>query len=489
MTPEPFDITTADDDGTGARDTSPEPDAVEPLAPEPEAAKSEPAQLEAAAPDAVKSDAAQPFAAQPEVARLEAAHPQPAEIVTPQAEPAESVAAHGEAPQREAAHAEAAHPAAPAEPVAAQGEPAGAVAAHGEAPQPEAALPEAPLPEAAQAEAAQAEAAQAEAAQTEAAHPAAPAPAPESDAPEPDQEQDQAQDPDEDGEEAIRTLLWTAATERPVPEVAALVARLNESGELSRPADLALRAAAVSRPLEEVRQLVVLLNEAGYDLHQAETTLRAAAVGRPIEDIVALVNIIGADSSSWRAVGGGEDPTRPTLEDARPAAAAASGAERPPKPSRGPRTSARSPLDHALAAGPGSHTSSPALRSPLRWPAAAALFACGLIHLPTDVEGLRSGANASLLSVVVTLFCLVAAAWLAARDSATAWAATAAGTVGLLAVHVLAGARTVDVLQGSLGSRFVWAQSLAVLSCAAVVALAALTLFRHTKATGAADGT
>ncbi|MFD7975523.1 hypothetical protein [Streptomyces sp. NPDC059071] len=472
MTPEPFDITTADDDGTGARDTSPEPDAVEPLAPEPEAAKSEPAQPEAAAPDAVKSDAAQPFAAQPEVARLEAAHPQPAEIVTPQAEPAESVAGHGEAPQREAAQAEAAPPAAAAEPVAAQGEPAGAVAAHGEAPQPEAPQPEA---------------AQAEAAQTEAAHPAAPAPAPESDAAEPDQGQDQSQD--EDGEEAIRTLLWTAATERPVPEVAALVARLNESGELSRPADLALRAAAVSRPLEEVRQLVVLLNEAGYDLHQAETTLRAAAVGRPIEDIVALVNIIGADSSSWRAVGGGEDPTRPTLEDARPAAAAASGAERPPKPSRGPRTSARSPLDHALAAGPGSHTSSPALRSPLRWPAAAALFACGLIHLPTDVEGLRSGANASLLSVVVTLFCLVAAAWLAARDSATAWAATAAGTVGLLAVHVLAGARTVDVLQGSLGSRFVWAQSLAVLSCAAVVALAALTLFRHTKATGAADGT
>ncbi|WMX48580.1 hypothetical protein RGF97_32515 [Streptomyces roseicoloratus] len=323
----------------------------------------------------------------------------------------------------------------------------------------------------------------------------------------PDGNQDE--DPDEDGDEAIRTLLWTAATERPVPEVAALVARLNESGELSRLADLALRAAAVSRPLDEVRELVFVLNEAGYDLRQAETTLRAAAVGRPIEDVVALVGIIGADAGGWRAVGAAEDPARPALAGARSTAASssiapnpsltpsltpsaspsASRAGRAPKASRGPRTSARSPLDQALATGPGSHTSTPALRSTLRWPAALALLACGLIHLPTDVAGLRSGANASLLSAVVTLFCLVCGAWLVLRDSATVWAATAAGTIGLLAVHVLASARAVDVLQDSLGARFAWAQALAVLGCAAVVALAAVTLFRHTRATGAADGT
>ncbi|MFJ7068013.1 hypothetical protein [Streptomyces sp. NPDC101115] len=395
MTPEPFDIKTADDHDTGVGDTSREPGAVEP--------------------DSVEPDSVEP-------------------------EPADRHAA----------------------------------------PEPNAALPEAIWPEPARSRPAD--------------HDTAPEPAAADPAPEPGAAV-RDEGGDEDGDEAIRTLLWTAATERPVPEVAALVARLNESGELSRPADLALRAAAVSRPLEEVRQLVALLNEAGYDLRQAETTLRAAAVGRPIEDIVALVNIIGADSSSWRAVGGGEDPSRPAMTDGRPASASvstlppASGAGAPAKPSRGPRTSARSPLDHALAAGPGSHTSTPALRSPLRWPAAAALLACGLIHLPTDVEGLRSGANASLLSIVVTLFCLVCGAWLAMRDSATAWAATAAGTVGLLAVHVLAGARTVDVLQASLGSRFAWAQALAVLGCAAVIALAAVTLFRHTRATGAADGT
>ncbi|MFI8825398.1 hypothetical protein [Streptomyces sp. NPDC053431] len=273
-----------------------------------------------------------------------------------------------------------------------------------------------------------------------------------------------------------------------MPEVAALVARLKESGELSSPADVALRAAAVSRPLDEVRQLVVLLNESGYDLHQAETTLRAAAVGRPIEDIVELVNIIGADGRSWRAMGDGDTADRATDAAAGPVRPTGV-AEPAPKRSRAPMKSAKSPLDHALAAGPGSHAPSPALRSALRWPAAAALFTCGLIHLPTDVDGLRSGGNTAVLSIVITVFCLLCAMWLAVRDSASAWAATAAGTVGLIALHVLAGARTIDVLQSSLGARFAWAQALAVLSCAAVVALAATALLRHTRAAGATDGT
>ncbi|MFJ9575660.1 hypothetical protein ACIRQF_04585 [Streptomyces sp. NPDC101191] len=310
----------------------------------------------------------------------------------------------------------------------------------------------------------------------------APSPGPLDEPPATDPE---GQDEDENGDEAIRTLLWTAATERPVTEVAALVARLKASGEMSSPADVALRAAAVSRPLDEVRELVILLNESGYDLHQAETTLRAAAVGRPIEDVVELVGIIGADGRRWRGDGDGEGTARAPGVDAGPVPAG-----RPaPKRRRTPGTSTRSPLDHALATGPGSHVSSPALRSALRWPAAAALFACALVHLPTDVAGLRAGGNTAVLSVVVTVFCLVCAVWLAVRDSASAWAATAAGTIGLIALHVLAGARTVDVLHSSLGGRFAWAQALVVLCCAAVVALAAAALLRHTKAPDPADGT
>ncbi|MGW0466623.1 hypothetical protein ACWDX6_15275 [Streptomyces sp. NPDC003027] len=294
----------------------------------------------------------------------------------------------------------------------------------------------------------------------------------------------------EGGDEAIHTLLWTAATERPVDEVASLVARLKQTGALSSPADVALRAAAVSRPLDEVRQLLALLNASGYDLHQAETTLRAAAVGRPIEDVVQLVSILGTDSSDWRTLGGGDAEVR----KARPGQddGVTAGRESVPvvtaaaKPRRG---SAKWPatLDGALASGPGSHAPSPAVRSALRWPAALALFACGLIHLPTDLAGLRTGGQAETLTVAVTILCLLCGIWLVVRDTLMVWAAAAGLAVGVIALHVLASARTVDLLNSSLGSTFAWAKATAVLSAAAVIALAGSALMHHTRTTGAAD--
>ncbi|MFC8587918.1 hypothetical protein ACFUGD_25715 [Streptomyces sp. NPDC057217] len=288
------------------------------------------------------------------------------------------------------------------------------------------------------------------------------------DAGEPPAEQE-TPDQDEPGDEAVRTLLTTAATERPVEEVAALVARLQETGELSSPADVALRAAAVTRPLDEVRELVALLNASGYDLHEAETTLRAAAVGRPIEDVVRLVGILG------------------TEETAPPAARAAAPDTAAPKRPRGAARRTGSPLDGALAMGPGSHSTSPALRSVLRWPAALALAACGLVHLPTDLTGLRSGGDAETLSVVVTVLCLVGAAWLAARDTLVAWAAAAGLGVAVIALHGVASARTADLLSGSLGATSAWARAPALLGAVAVVALAASAVVRHTRTAGAAD--
>ncbi|MGW1513316.1 hypothetical protein [Streptomyces sp. NPDC002394] len=303
------------------------------------------------------------------------------------------------------------------------------------------------------------------------------------------------------GDEAVRTLLTTAATERPVEEVAALVARLQETGELSSPADVALRAAAVTRPLEEVRQLLALLNASGYDLHQAETTLRAAAVGRPVEDVVRLVGILGADSSDWRSAGGGgaAPATTATTHDTKNAGDAKNANDANDAKNAGDaknaatakrarkRGTARSPLDSALAAGPGSHTaSSPALRSVLRWPAALALFACGLIHLPTDLSGLRSGGDAQALSVVVTVLCLACAVWLAARDTLIAWAAAAGTAVFVIALHGVAGARGGDLLGGSLGTSFAWAKALALLCALAVVCLAGTAVVRHVRAAGAA---
>ncbi|MFD7324112.1 hypothetical protein ACFV9D_23905 [Streptomyces sp. NPDC059875] len=292
----------------------------------------------------------------------------------------------------------------------------------------------------------------------------------------------EAPDPSETGDEAIRTLLSTAATERPVTEVAALVARLQETGELSSPADVALRAAAVSRPLDEVRQLVALLNESGYDLRQAETTLRAAAVGRPIEDVVALVTILGTDSSDWRPAGA-DTKERNVWRGQDAAAVGPASSKRP----RGSAKQQRSVLDGALAAGPGSHTASPAMRSALRWPAAAAMLVCGLVHVPTDLAALRAGGQAEMLSVVVTVLCLLCGVWLAVRDTMIVWGAATGLAAGVIVLHALESAGTVDLLNSGLAFTFTWAKAAALLSAVAVVVLAGSTLVRYAKTTGAAD--
>ncbi|MEU6879653.1 hypothetical protein [Streptomyces sp. NPDC046712] len=273
-------------------------------------------------------------------------------------------------------------------------------------------------------------------------------------------------------------------------EVASLVARLQETGELSSPADVALRAAAVSRPLDEVRQLVALLNASGYDLHQAETTLRAAAVGRPIEDVVQLVNILGTDSSDWRPAGAETEERKagPGQGDGGQV-----GSDPPPvlapSPKR-PRGSAKWPgsaLDGALAAGPGSHTASSALRSMLRWPAAGAMLVCGLVHVPTDLADMRAGGNAEMLSVVVTVLCLLCGVWLAVRDTMIVWAAAAGLALGVIVLHGLESVGRVDLLNSSLGFTYTWARAAALLSALAVVALAGSTLVRYARTTGAAD--
>ncbi|MER7956911.1 hypothetical protein [Streptomyces sp. NPDC096030] len=303
---------------------------------------------------------------------------------------------------------------------------------------------------------------------------------------------------DGEGDEAIHTLLWTAATERPVPEVAALVARLKDSDTVSCPADVALRAAAVSRPLDEVRQLVVLLNEAGYDLHQAKTTLRAAAVGRPIEDIVELVSIIGTDSSSWRTLGDTGTGTGTDTDAEQHPAEPAQGADQPeaartpgepaPKRIRGVLKLAKAPSDRPSTAASAPHAAaSSALRSRLRWPAAIAMIACGLLLLPTGAAGLHSAGTPAVVSVAITACCLLCGTWVAVQDSVRAWAAAAAVATVLIGLHAVAGARTGDLLNSGLSSRLVWAQGLTLLTSAAVIALAAVVLLRHTRATRTAD--
>ncbi|TDF50888.1 hypothetical protein E2C00_03195 [Streptomyces sp. WAC05374] len=294
----------------------------------------------------------------------------------------------------------------------------------------------------------------------------------------------------DDGDEPIRTLLWTAATYRPLEEVAALVALLKSTGAVSSPADEALRAAAVVRPLEEVRQLVAMLNEAGHPLDEADTALRAAAVGRPIEDVAELVSILGtgdagprprpapgsAPAPGTKAVDGTITvPENPNVRPPRSASVAQSAQSTP---------SLEKPVSVADLAG----GTSPALRSGLRWPAAAALSACGVIHLPTDFAGLRSGGSTDAVALAVTLLCLILGLWLGARDTVRVWAAAGATAVGVVALHAVSGGSAFDLLATSVGQSFGWASAVAVVCAALTAAMAGSALLRRQRQPDATNG-
>jgi hypothetical protein len=313
----------------------------------------------------------------------------------------------------------------------------------------------------------------------------------------------------EPGLEPMRTLLWTAATYRPLDEVAALVRLLKQTGSLPNSGDEALRAAAVARPLEEVRQLVVLLNEPGCESGEADTALRAAAVGRSVDDVARLVAIFRAeedgapeDFPDHARTGAAPGDTAPTGLADIPADPPAgfmelrdagghvriTGTDTPGAPHRSP-TDIPGPVAFGgrSAAPVPSLPASPGFRSVLRWPAAAALFVVGMIHLPTDIGGLRSGGSTGALALVVTVLCLALAGWLAVQDTLWIWAAGAATAVGVVALHTLTGFGAVDVLENSLGAAFGWAGAV-VLVCSVITAvLAGSALMNRPKPAGAAN--
>ncbi|WP_219852898.1 hypothetical protein, partial [Streptomyces solincola] len=310
-------------------------------------------------------------------------------------------------------------------------------------------------------------------------------------------------DVDEMSDERIRTLIWTAATYRPLEEVAALVTMLKRSRAVSSPADEALRAAAVARPLEEVRQLVAMLNEAGHPIDESDTTLRAAAVGRPIEDVVQLVSILGtAQSAPAEApVAGGAagrtapapaaEPVpaaavapEPAAEPAAPAAqhlaaaTAAPAVQVPEDPKVRPPRSMTAAAAQPEPAAPASGESAARRHSALRWPAAVALLVCGAVHLPVELAGLRAGSGA-LVSLVVTALCMVAAVVLVMRESPRAWMAAAMTAVGVFLVHTVAGDEAPLLLERSVGAAFTWSGTAALVASVLVVLLAGKVLLRQ----------
>lgn len=338
---------------------------------------------------------------------------------------------------------------------------------------------------------------------------------------------------DESGDEPIRTLLWTAATYRPLEEVAALVMLLKRTGEVPNPGDEALRVAAVARPIDEVMQLVGMLNEPPHEIDEADTTLRAAAVGRPIEEVAQLVSFLGTHENEPPFATAHRDTTRgkpaPTLfarpaeQDRRDAyagspekderddrenfeeqAARAARGDAPSPEYVAPWTSApagpppevprlapaadRRPRDGSRDRRTESFTLRSSVGSPLRWPATAALLACGVIHLPTDFAALRSGGYADAVALVVTALCLVFGVWLAVADTARIWAASAATAVGIIAAHSLSGLGTVDLLRSSLGADFGWASLVAVGFAAVALVLSGVALMLRQKVVQKAIG-
>lgn len=319
-----------------------------------------------------------------------------------------------------------------------------------------------------------------------------------------------ARDP---GAEPIRTLLWTAATIRPLEEVAALVSLLKRTGEVPSPGDEALRAAAVSRPVAEVRQLVALLAEAPHEVDEADTTLRAAAVGRPIEDVAQLVTILGSSESDVPPTVHRETPSEARselrsgvrseeLSNARSDQGGAAGAVRhggskpaggrtpePGVPSRhlaeGPRITAG--LAALAGAEARNRAASLAVRSVLRWPAAIVLLSCGMIHLPTDVTALRSGGLSDVLALAFTGLCLMLGVWLAVQDTVRIWAASGATAVGIIAAHSLSGAGGLNLLESSVGDSLAWAKVSAVACAVLTAVLAGAVLMRREKAAEVAN--
>ncbi|CAG7658464.1 hypothetical protein [Actinacidiphila bryophytorum] len=233
-------------------------------------------------------------------------------------------------------------------------------------------------------------------------------------------------------EEPIRTLLWTAATSRPLSEVAALVGLLKRNtrsrGRRSNDGDEALRAAAVARPVGDVRQLVALLSESPNSTGEAATTLRAAAVGRPIEDVAELAGILDSPDAQDPADGRNSPDTQDLSPAPGPASPAATGTL---------GSAAQVPSTAVAVRQPQPRTAARRTHPALRWAAVALLLAVGLLQLPADAAGLRAGTYTDAVSAALAVVCVAAGVLLAVRDVLWAWALAAAAAVAVLLAHLL----------------------------------------------------
>ncbi|MET8755141.1 hypothetical protein ABZW32_34340 [Streptomyces sp. NPDC004667] len=290
--------------------------------------------------------------------------------------------------------------------------------------------------------------------------------------------------------EPMRTLLETAATCRPVEEVTALVSLLKQTGQPPSPGHDALRAAAVSRPVHEVRRMVALLAEQPQEEAEADITLRAAAVGRSIEDVALLASILGPDKDPDGLTDGLTEGHRGGLAGGLPRGPA-DGSPAAVRPTRPPLAPPPPPERRPVPAAPPVPVTGPArdrgaLRHVLRWPTAAALVLCGVLHLPQDLaSALPGGDPARWTAPAAALLCLLVGALLAIRDTAVVWRVSAVAALAVVTLHVVGGVVFFDPLLGALGGAHPWAGVTAVLCSGVGAVLAGLALTYRPAHTGA----
>ncbi|WP_026247741.1 MULTISPECIES: hypothetical protein [unclassified Streptomyces] len=308
---------------------------------------------------------------------------------------------------------------------------------------------------------------------------------------------------------SFRTLVWTAATTRPVEEVAALVDLLKRTGEDPNPGDEALRVAATTRPVSEVGPLLALLGESPHTAEASYEALRAAAVERSVDEVVQLIKLFDRAKAGQLPTGAPSDgegypdgysdghpdtagmgtTALPTLSDPfaepypdpyahqvpdlaypgqGPGGAPGHGdpamRDAPPRPQRAPWPAAGAHGGHDWQ-GPGAPTPGQAvggvLRSVLRWPAAVALALCGLGHLPVGTA-VTHNPSSDAISLIIAVVYLLLAGCLAMRDTAAIWTASAAAAVTVIVLHALSRAGVLVPLRSSLGDASMWPELLAV---------------------------
>lgn len=103
----------------------------------------------------------------------------------------------------------------------------------------------------------------------------------------------------------------------------------------------------------------------------------------------------------------------------------------------------------------------------------------GLLHLPEDLGELRSGGVTDMLCVVITVLCLVLAAWLMVRDMAWTWGASAVVAGAVLVIHSMVGFGSITLPGSSLGGAYRWASAIALVCAIAALALSGSALMRR----------